>query len=524
MLRLSIGAALAVSSLTCAQAADFAGVGGPIPDNNANGISIPINVSGILGPVGDVRVTVPLTHTFAGDLRVTLTAPNNAGRLILFARAGYRRNANAGVSNNLVGTYTFTDSATNSFWSTLADGDVPAGSYRTSSAGAPSLSAHGGCDTSLSLAFAGLSGAQVNGNWTLNVADLASGDTGNVGNVLLSIDVEPQIFADGYDEDVPAIGVAGGSRDCVTSFNDLTGTGLASYTVVRNTGGGPQGEVTWFVKENNGSTSGAETNFIHGVASDFFMEGDWDGDGIGDATVWRAGAVGKFIVRRSSHPVPLLEIPFGRTGDDADQLGDYDGDGITDPAVYRSGAMSGQPSFFIVRYSSTGQQRIFQTGENGAFPSAGSDYDGDGRADIAIQSNAGGGVARFRLFSGLDGAMFDDFNFGTPTDVIITGTHTGSRVGDITVIRGMAGVINWSTRDGETGIGQPLVQHGASATDFPLAGDFDGDGVDDYAVWRPSATPGMSKFIVRRSLTPAVPLELPWGQNGDYPPANSRTH
>jgi len=63
-----------------------------------------------------------------------------------------------------------------------------------------------------------------------------------------------------------------------------------------------------------------------------------------------------------------------------------------------------------------------------------------------------------------------------------------------------------------------------STTDITLSGDYDGDGVDDYAVWRPSATVGQSKFIVRRSLFPATPLEVFLGLNSDYPAANARSH
>lgn len=143
---------------------------------------------------------------------------------------------------------------------------------------------------------------------------------------------------------------------------------------------------------------------------------------------------------------------------------------------------------------------------------------------MAIQSNAGGGAARIRIFSGISGALINDFNFGTPTDVLVTVTHSGSQVADLTAVRGVSGAINWTTRDTVTGIGQPTVILGASATDFVISGDYDGDGIDDYAVWRPSVTAGQSKFIVRRSSAPVTPSELFFGQNGDLPIANGRSH
>ena len=84
--------------------------------------------------------------------------------------------------------------------------------------------------------------------------------------------------------------------------------------------------------------------------------------------------------------------------------------------------------------------------------------------------------------------------------------------------------MNWSTRDGQSGIGQPTVVLGASATDYALSGDYDGDGIDDYAVWRPSATAGQSKFIVRPSTAPATTREVFLGASGDYPVGNNRVH
>ena len=74
------------------------------------------------------------------------------------------------------------------------------------------------------------------------------------------------------------------------------------------------------------------------------------------------------------------------------------------------------------------------------------------------------------------------------------------------------------------GAAQPTIVHGASATDFALTGDYDGDGLDDYAVWRPSPMPAQSKFIVRRSTNTAVLLEVFAGENGDYPVANTRVN
>lgn len=509
-------------------AADFAGAGVVIPDNAPAGANVVFNVSGIAGPVGHVKVSITMTHTFIGDLRATLISPGGMARLVLFSRAGNKRIGPAGTSANLAGTYAFDDLANADLWATISalgtNQALPSNSYRTSTSGQPNQSNHGGCSTYLDLAFGGLSGGQVNGAWTLNIADLASGDSGSVTAALLTIDPPAQIFASGFEDGAPGPMASAVRGACTRSFFDYTGTGMASYVVARNTGGGASGAVTWFVKDNDFTATGVEQNFVHGIASDFLLDGDFDGDGIGDATVYRA-TLGAFLVRRSSRPSDtVLSIPLGQSGDDPSHIGDYDGDGISDGAVYRAGASAGQASTMLIRLSSTGQVRTLTVGENGAFASGGSDLNGDGKADIGIQSNAGGGVARFRFYDGTTGVQFSDVNFGTPTDVYITGNHFGSALGDITLLRSSAGAFNWTTRDTGAGVGQPTVIFGTSTTDFGLTGDYDGDGLDDYAVWRPSVNAGQSKFIVRRSASPAVPFEVILGQSGDAPVAKGRNH
>lgn len=521
-----LGAAWAAS----VQAADFNLIGGPIPDNTPAGANFNFTVSGITDPVGQVSISLNLTHSFVGDLQATLISPNGTARLVLFSRLGNRRSGNSGNSANLSGTYIFDDIATTDLWQTAAglgtSQTVPTGVFRTSTAGT-SLSDRGGCTTRLNLAFGGLTPAQTNGTWTLNIADLAGGDTGTLNLALLTLNPPTQTFASGFEDAGPTPAASTLRGSCTRAFHDYTGTGLSSYAVVRNTGGGGNGAITWFVKNNDGTDTGTVFSFGHGIASDIFVDGDYDGDGISDATVYRPD-LDAYLVRRSSRPNDgLLTIPMvaGVVGENPKNVGDFDGDNVTDGVVYVPGASAGELSRTLIRLSRTGTLRELVTGENGAYPSGGVDFSGDGLADVPVQSNAGNNQARFRLYNGANGAIFGDFNFGTPVDIIVTGNHSGNALADITTVRGISGELNWSTRDSGTGLAQPTVILGVSATDFPQAGDFDGDGLSDVAVWRPSATAGQSKFIIRRSSAPAAtPLEVAIGIQGDYPVSNSRTN
>lgn len=499
-----------------AGAADFAGGNvGAIPDNNATGRTVSFSVSGFVQPIRTVRLNLGLAHTYVGDLEATLISPNGTARLVVFGRPGLQVASGSGSSANLSGSYEFADQGAD-LWSVLQSFvTVPPARYRSSSAGVVGTY-HGGCSTSFAGAFGGLAPADVNGIWTLVIADRATSDTGNISSAVLS--VEPGgdfIFADGFDPDLRG--------NCKLAWLDLTGTGRTSYVLVRNTGGGGSGAVTWFVRSNDGTVSGAQSSFVLGIASDYFLSGDWDGDGIDDAAVWRAGASGQFIIRPSSRPSRPLTIVHGTTGDDPTHVGDYDGDGRADATVFRPGAASGNPSFTRILPSRGGAERILTTGENGSFAGGGIDYTGDGIADMAIQANAGSGVASCRIFDGRNGAQVSNFNFGAPTDYVIVGNHSGGMPADITTARSVSGQIQWTTRD-SGGLGLPAVTFGASASDYHLAGDYDGDGIDDYGTWRPSATAGASTFQIRPSSNTATTISLPAGANGDYPVANVRRH
>lgn len=502
-------------------AIDFAGVGvGAIPDNTPAGINITFSTLAYNQPVGDVKLTLAINHTFIQDLKVTLTSPAGIARLVMMSRVGLRTTG-IGGSANLAGVYIFSDFGSD-LWAAASPlgnaANVPVGSYRTSTQGAELITGTndgGGCFTSLDGAFAGLSAANASGVWTLNVADVVGGDAGTVNSATLSLLPQADaIFRNGFE--IASLGT------CKLARMDFTGRGRSSYVLVRNTGGGSGGAVTWFIKDNNSAGGGADTSFVHGISTDLFLQGDWDGDGLADAALWRPGAPSQFIIRPSSHPTLLRTQEFGQAGDEPNITDDFDGDGRTDFVLYSFGASASLPSRTLIKLNASGVERDYVTGVNGNFAASG-DYDGDRVADIAIQDNVGG-VGNFRLFNGLTGTQFATFTHGLPTDVIVDGNFSGSYFDDVTICRGVGGTIQWLIRDGATGVVQSTIAFGMSATDFRLNGDYDGDGLDDVSIWRPSSTPGASKFSLRPSSAPATPIDVPMGLNGDFPIGNTRNH
>lgn len=106
-----------------------------------------------------------------------------------------------------------------------------------------------------------------------------------------------------------------------------------------------------------------------------------------------------------------------------------------------------------------------------------SDFDGDGKSDVAVwRPSTGVWYVNRSLDNGFDASQFGGGAFG---DVVVPGNYDGDKKIDYAVYRnGIWYIMNSSNGSIRT------VQFGLAA-DKPVAGDYDGDGRTDIAVWRP---------------------------------------
>ncbi len=122
----------------------------PIPDNDPKGLSATIDINQV-GTVGTIFLKVDIRHTYKGDLKVALLAPNGQSTIV--------HDRTGGSADDIKETYKID-------------------------------------------AFNGLSLA---GTWTLNIADLGKGDTGNLQawslEFILTGDVPEEVCDDGIDND-----------------------------------------------------------------------------------------------------------------------------------------------------------------------------------------------------------------------------------------------------------------------------------------------------------------------------------
>lgn len=145
------------------------------------------------------------------------------------------------------------------------------------------------------------------------------------------------------------------------------------------------------------------------------------------------------------------------------------------------------------------------------------DYNFDGQAEFATYHPASSGFSTWLL--GRSQTRRNDtyeqisFDFGLPGDRPVPGDYDGDGVQDLAVFRGNEG--DWFTRKVYLNSCAPMEcieqVHWGQAGDIPAPGDFDGDGKTDRAIFRPSSG---DWYILYSS---GGYTGLHFGQNGDLP-------
>ncbi len=312
---------------------------------------------------------------------------------------------------------------------------------------------------------------------------------------------------------------------------DFNGDGRTDFAITRDTNTpsaekakGALGPGTvqkyWYINYTGTPTTSV---VAWGLQNDSVIPEDFDGDGKDDIAVWRSGpaTTAAFYILQSGSSTVRVES-FGQSGDDPKIVGDYDGDGKADPATFR--CPSGTPGQCIFFYRGSlnnpdGNVAYIPWGfgtSNVVFPFPG-DFDGDGKRDFCIRRDVSGS-GQFVLLRSSDFGV-EYIGWGLASDALIPGDWDGDNKADFCVVRFVGNQAHWYIleRDGG-GTGANPIIFGDPTQDSGAWGDYDGDGKQDIAVWRPSADPTMCYFYIRQSSNGAL-LVQEWGQMGDQPVA-----
>ena len=275
---------------------------------------------------------------------------------------------------------------------------------------------------------------------------------------------------------------------------DFDGDGRTDLSVFRSG--------TWFI---NPSTANNPTSYYSqsfGAAGDWLVPEDYDGDSRTDIAVWREDSTTNqsyFHILQSATNT-LRSYQFGNTGDDPGAVGDWDGDGKADLAIYRPGAQS---LFYFIPSSAPTNFTVIPWGIAEDKVVRG-DYDGDNRQDAAVYRPSNG------VWYVMQSANLQPFylQWGLATDKIIPADYDGDGKTDPAIYRDGVWYVWQSSNQ------QPRYQYWGISGDQVVAGDYDGDGRVDFAVRR-----GGVYYILQNSNS--QPFYYQFGFADDIPAASA---
>jgi CubicO group peptidase (beta-lactamase class C family) len=256
--------------------------------------------------------------------------------------------------------------------------------------------------------------------------------------------------------------------------------------------------------------------FPNGVLVVVFANSALTTDGLGFVIddAWNAG-----WVRDIPAPSNNLRRTWGGLAGDRPVPADYTGDGLLDFAVVRLNQRILTPTATMTWHVAD-ERGVSWWADFGLIDDVPvpANYDGVGGAEIAVYRPSNGTwYVRDARTNG-----YASYRFGLPDDIPVPGDYDGDGEDEIAVYRPSESswYICLDRRRCTTDMRYvQVVYFGAEAFHLleasPVPADYDGDGIDDLALYGSGAGP-VSYFVIRPSGSGRVSI-VPWGTSGDIP-------
>ena len=470
-----------------------------------------VTVSGLSGAIpatpGSVKVTLcDFSHAFPNDVGIVLVGPTGAALLL---------QDGAGDDPNMAQvTYTLSDSGATPLPDLTA---WTAGTYKPTTyytgenfpAPGPGMSYSnpgpaGGGTATFSSTFGG---TNPNGTWRLYVVDFVSADAGSIG-CGWSLEINTST--------TPVVG-SGTLTGCLTGpqevpSNASAGTGVCAVTLNSSE---TQINVSCTYQ---GLSSNLQAAHIHGNAAPGVNAGVLFSFGVtggasGTFTVGPFAVTPAQVANMRAHlwyiNLHSVNFPGGEIRGQVKQANtvfDVDCDGRTELTVFRQSA---NQFYTLHSLTNTFQAITFGSGAGDIWLNNTADFDGDGRGDLLLLKLDGASKAAWSILRSstntVQTTLWGDFSAGV-LDTLAISDYDGDGREDIAVFRRSTGV--WYIIESSTGT--PRIEPFGAVDDFPSVGDYDGDGRSDLTVVRVET--GQRVWYIRQS-SDLVVRRVVWGSS-----------